>query len=60
GFHPKCLCNALVVVIPKPQKSDMTTPKAYYPISLLETLSKFLEKVITASITFEIGRHNLL
>ncbi|KAF8692069.1 Reverse transcriptase (RNA-dependent DNA polymerase), partial [Rhizoctonia solani] len=60
GFHPKCLRNALVVAIPKPHKIDMSAPKSYRPISLLETLSKCLEKIIAARISFEVGKHNLL
>ncbi|KAF8757129.1 Reverse transcriptase (RNA-dependent DNA polymerase) [Rhizoctonia solani] len=60
GFHPKCLCNALVVAIPKPHKIDMSAPKSYRPISLLETLSKCLEKIIAARISFKVGKHNLL
>ncbi|KAJ1299407.1 hypothetical protein OPQ81_011087 [Rhizoctonia solani] len=60
GFHPKCLRNALVVAIPKPRKADMSAPKSYQPISLLETLSKCLEKIIASRIIFEVGKHKLL
>ncbi|KAF8702312.1 Reverse transcriptase (RNA-dependent DNA polymerase), partial [Rhizoctonia solani] len=60
GYHPKCLCNALVAVIPKPRKPDMLAPKAYRPILLLETLSKCLEEIMAARIIFEIGKHNIL
>ncbi|KAJ1304840.1 hypothetical protein OPQ81_005974 [Rhizoctonia solani] len=60
GFHPKCLRNALVVAIPKPRKADMSAPKSYRPISLLETLSKCLEKIIASRIIFEVGKHKLL
>jgi endonuclease/exonuclease/phosphatase (EEP) superfamily protein YafD len=42
GKHP--WNDALVVVIPKPGKSDYTVAKAYRPISLLECCGKLLEK----------------
>ncbi|KAF8760889.1 Reverse transcriptase (RNA-dependent DNA polymerase) [Rhizoctonia solani] len=38
----------------------MSAPKSYRPISLLETLSKCLEKIIAARILFKVGKHNLL
>ena len=46
GYHPPAWKSAVVVVIPKPDKPDYTLPKAHRPISLLETMSKLLEKVI--------------
>lgn len=60
GFHPQCLRHAIVAVIPKARKPDMSVPKAYRPISLLETLSKCLEKVITARLLYEIGANSLI
>lgn len=46
GYHPHTWKSAVVVVIPKPDKPDYTLLKAHSPISLLETMSKLLEKVI--------------
>ena len=46
GYHPVRWKSATVVVIPKPNKSDYSSPKAHRPISLLETMSKLLEKAI--------------
>ena len=47
GYHPTRWKEAKVVVIPKPNKADYSVPKAHRPISLLETLSKLLEKAIS-------------
>jgi endonuclease/exonuclease/phosphatase family metal-dependent hydrolase len=59
-YHPLCLRNAVVTIIPKPNKPNMSSPRAYRPISLLETLSKCLEKVITARLLYEVGKYNLI
>ena len=47
GHHPTEWRKALVVVIPKPGKDDYSQAKSYRPISLLETLSKLIEKVMS-------------
>ncbi|KAG9125840.1 hypothetical protein FRC07_005990 [Ceratobasidium sp. 392] len=38
----------------------MSDPRAYRPISLLECLSKCLEKVISSRLLFDIGHYNLI
>ncbi|QRW16424.1 Reverse transcriptase (RNA-dependent DNA polymerase) [Rhizoctonia solani] len=60
GYHPSVLRNCVIAPIPKPRCQDMSLPKNYRPIALLETLSKLLEKVITTRITFEAGKHSLI
>jgi hypothetical protein len=60
SFHPECLRKAVISVIPKPRKLDMSNPKSYRPISLLECLSKCLEKVVTNRIMFDVGKFNLV
>ncbi|KAG8696018.1 hypothetical protein FRC09_008793 [Ceratobasidium sp. 395] len=60
GFHPECLRKAIISVIPKPRKLDMSNPKSYRPISLLECLSKCLEKVVTNRILYDVGKFNLV
>ncbi|QRW18672.1 Reverse transcriptase (RNA-dependent DNA polymerase) [Rhizoctonia solani] len=60
GYHPSVLRNCVIAPIPKPRRQDMSLPKNYRPIALLETLSKLLEKVITTRITFEAGKHSLI
>ncbi|KAB5590631.1 Reverse transcriptase from mobile element jockey protein [Ceratobasidium theobromae] len=59
-FHPVCLKNALIAPIPKPNKFDFASPKAYRPISLLETLSKLFEKIMAARFTTLSGLHSLI
>ncbi|KAF8760160.1 Reverse transcriptase (RNA-dependent DNA polymerase) [Rhizoctonia solani] len=60
GYHPSVLRNCVIAPIPKPRRQDMSLPKNYRPIALLETLSKLLEKVITTRITSEAGKHSLI
>ncbi|EUC56479.1 reverse transcriptase from mobile element jockey protein, partial [Rhizoctonia solani AG-3 Rhs1AP] len=60
GYHPICLRNAVISIIPKPRRPDMALPKSYRPISLLETLSKCLEKVIANRLIFEAGKFDLI
>ncbi|KAB5588918.1 RNA-directed DNA polymerase from transposon BS [Ceratobasidium theobromae] len=59
-YHPVCLKNALIAPIPKPNKFDFASPKAYRPISLLETLSKLFEKIMAARFTVLSGLHSLI
>ncbi|KAB5587611.1 RNA-directed DNA polymerase from transposon BS [Ceratobasidium theobromae] len=59
-YHPTCLKNALIAPIPKPNKFDFASPKAYRPISLLETLSKLFEKIMAARFTALSGLHGLI
>ncbi len=47
GYHPSQFKKANTVVLKKPKKPDYTTPKAYRPIALLDTLGKALETVIS-------------
>ena len=60
GYHPVRWKSATVVVIPKPNKSDYSSPKAHRPISLLETMSKLLEKAIAKRFQHDIVAHNLV
>ncbi|QRW26632.1 Reverse transcriptase from mobile element jockey protein [Rhizoctonia solani] len=60
GYHPTSLQNCVIAPIPKPCQQDMSLPKNYQPIALLETLSKLLEKVITTQLTFEAGKFALI
>lgn len=60
GHHPARWREAMVVVIPKPDKPDYTLPKAHRPISLLECMSKLLEKVIANRIQHDITKRELI
>ena len=46
GHIPKAWTEAKIIVIPKPEKPNYTIAKAYQPISLLQTISKGLERVV--------------
>ncbi|KJK84777.1 hypothetical protein H633G_11443, partial [Metarhizium anisopliae BRIP 53284] len=46
GHHPGAFREAEVVMIPKPGKRNLSTPRAWRPISLLSCLGKGLERLI--------------
>jgi hypothetical protein len=58
--HPTCWKQELMAVVPKPQKADMSSPKSYRPISLIECLSKVLEKMVATRMQINIAAHGLL
>jgi hypothetical protein len=60
GYHPTIWKNIVAVAVPKPNKTNYSAAKAYWPISLLECISKLLEKIIARRLTFEMGRHRLV
>jgi hypothetical protein len=60
GHHPARWKEATVVVIPKADKPDYSAAKAYRPISLLENLSKLLEKAVAKRFQHDIVTHELI
>jgi hypothetical protein len=60
GHHPARWREAKVVVIPKPDKPDYSLPKAHHPISLLETMSKLLEKAVAKQMQHNIVKYELI
>jgi hypothetical protein len=60
GHHPARWKEAKVVAIPKPDKPDYSLPKAHHPISLLETMSKLLEKAVAKRMQHDIVKHELI
>jgi hypothetical protein len=46
SYHPKALKKALGIVLPKPGKPDYLSPSSFRIISLPQTISKILEKLI--------------
>jgi hypothetical protein len=60
GHHPRPWKEAVVCVIPKPNRADYTLAKNFRPISLLECLGKLLEKVIAQLIYREMNKHALV
>jgi hypothetical protein len=53
-------CTAKIVVLRKPNKPDYSRPKAYRPISLLQTISKGLEAVIARRLPYLAETYRLL
>ncbi len=46
GYHPKAFREAEVVMLAKPGRRDLSSPRAWRPISLLSCLGKGLERLI--------------
>jgi hypothetical protein len=60
GITPARWKEAVVVVIPKPGKTDYSRAKAHRPISLLETMSKLMEKAVAKRFQYDIVKHELI
>ena len=60
GYHPIEWRKALVVIIPKPGMDDYSMAKSYRPISLLECLSKLIEKVMSKHFLYDIDKYALI
>jgi hypothetical protein len=58
--HPTRWKEAVVVVIPKPGKTDYSRAKAHRPISLLETMSKLMEKAVAKRFQYDIVKYELI
>lgn len=58
-YWPVTWKQATVVVIRKPAKKDYHDPKSYRPISLLKTLSKIMEFILTRRISAIAELHKL-
>ena len=60
GHHPRRWKEAVVCVIPKPNRADYTLAKNFRPISLLECLGKLLEKVVAKLIYRDMSNYELV
>ena len=60
GHHPKPFREAEVVMIAKPGRRDLTTPRAWRPISLLSCLGKGLEQLIARRLAWASIRYGVL
>lgn len=60
GRVPRLWREASIVVLRKPGKKDYGVPRAYRPISLLPAISKGLESIVVARISYMAERYNLL
>ncbi|KAF8651892.1 hypothetical protein AX14_008450 [Amanita brunnescens Koide BX004] len=60
GIWPSWFKQSTCVIIPKPNKPRYNIPKAFRPISLLNTIGKLLTKVIAARMQFDCLKYNIL
>ena len=60
GHTPIIWKTARIVTLHKLGKADYTVPKAFRPISLLPTISKGLEAVVAARLSYMAEEHKLL
>ncbi|KAF8701666.1 hypothetical protein AX14_000345 [Amanita brunnescens Koide BX004] len=60
GVWPTWFKQSTCVIIPKPNKPRYNIPKAFRPISLLNTIGKLLTKVIAARMQFDCLKYNIL
>ena len=52
GHHPAAFRSATLAIIPKPNKLDQTSSRAYWPIALLSVLGKGLERLLARNISW--------
>ncbi|KAJ2911570.1 hypothetical protein MD484_g8847, partial [Candolleomyces efflorescens] len=60
GHWPKHFKESVSVIIPKPNKPSYSTPKAFRPIVLLNTLGKLIEKMISNRIQHDMIKHDIV
>lgn len=60
GHYPRQWRSVKIIVLRKLGKSDYSKPGVYCPISLLNTLGKFLEAVMARRLSFLAEKHGLL
>ncbi|KAF8670793.1 hypothetical protein AX14_005802 [Amanita brunnescens Koide BX004] len=60
GTWPSWFKQSTCVIIPKPNKPRYNVPKAFRPISLLNTIGKLLTKIIAAWLQFDCLKYNIL
>ncbi|KJK73387.1 hypothetical protein H634G_11411 [Metarhizium anisopliae BRIP 53293] len=60
GHHPQAFCEAEVVMITKAGKRDLSTPRAWRPISLLSCLGKGLERLLARRLAWASVHYEML
>ena len=60
GHWPKYFKISTTVIIPKPNKISYNNPNTFCPITLLNTLGKLVEKVITERLQFIVTSNNFI
>jgi hypothetical protein len=52
GYHPTIFWSTTLAIIPKPNKPNQTSLRAYQPIALLLVLGKGLERLLARNISW--------
>jgi ribonuclease HI len=60
GYHPRCFRHAVLAIIQKPKKTDLSSPRSYRPIALLSVLGKGLERLVARNIAWTAIHHKVL
>ena len=60
GVWPTWFKQSTCVIIPKPNKPRYNVPKAFRPISLLNTIGKLFTKIIAARLQFDCLKYDIL
>ncbi|KAF4460560.1 reverse transcriptase [Fusarium albosuccineum] len=60
GHHPRPFKEAEVVMIAKPGRRDLTSPRAWRPVSLLSCLGKGLERLIARRLAWAAVHYSVL
>ncbi|KAF8691572.1 hypothetical protein AX14_002779 [Amanita brunnescens Koide BX004] len=60
GVWPSWFKQSTCIIIPKPNKPRYNVPKAFRPISLLNTLGKLLTKITAARMQFDCLKYDIL
>ncbi|CCU81551.1 endonuclease/reverse transcriptase [Blumeria hordei DH14] len=60
GHHPVCFRQAVLIMLQKPNKADLSSPRSYLPIALLSALGKGLERLIARRIAWIATRNTIL
>ncbi|EDO02463.1 hypothetical protein SS1G_04939 [Sclerotinia sclerotiorum 1980 UF-70] len=60
GHHPKPFRSAILTIIPKPNKADLSSLRSYRPIALLSVLGKGLERLIARQMSWTSVTHLVL
>ena len=60
GHHPVCVRQAVLIMLQKPKKADLSSPRSYRLIELLSALGKGLERLIARRLAWIATRNTIL
>ena len=60
GVLPKAFIKDLTIMLPKPNKPDYNTVRAYRPITLESVIGKLFERVIAGRLTWKLESEDVL